>query len=358
MTGTFSPIRVKLLLKAGRGKETPNLLRRFPGSVPEWGRCRFVLDYDARDYDWLVVYDDLPSIANERFPLWVEDLACPREHTLLITAEPSTIKTYGSRFLAQFGHVLTSQEPWVVRHPGAVFSQPALLWFYGRTDERGAYDRMSICEPGPKTSVISTVCSSKQQRHTLHQTRYRFVQSLSELLPELDVFGHGVRPIHDKAEALDSYKYHIAIENHFHAHHWTEKLADPFLGLCLPFYFGCPNAEEYFPADSFVRIDVRDPESAAKRIRAAILNNEYERRLPAIREARRRVLDRYGLIPTVSALVERLHDARRPAQPGARILSRHAFRRASLLNAVSHTWEKMCVGARHAWLRRFRATRF
>ena len=99
-------IQVKLMLKSACGKETDNLARRFPGRLPVWGRCEFILDYDARDYDWLVVYDDLPPVGGERFTLWDETLACPRTHTLLITAEPSTIKTCRSRSmpLGSFSH--------------------------------------------------------------------------------------------------------------------------------------------------------------------------------------------------------------------------------------------------------------
>ena len=78
--------------------------------MPVWGECAFTFDPDARDYDWLVVYDDLPPVAGERFSDRVEVLACPPGNTLLITTEPSSIKTYGSAYTAQFGHVLTSQE--------------------------------------------------------------------------------------------------------------------------------------------------------------------------------------------------------------------------------------------------------
>ena len=349
-------IRVKLMLKSARGKETDNLLRRFPDRLPVWGRCEFILDYDARDYDWLVVYDDLPPVGGERFTLWDETLACPRTHTLLITAEPSTIKTYGSRFLAQFGHILTSQEPWVIKHSGAIFSQPALLWFYGRSDERGSYDQMVSHPPGEKTGVISTVCSSKQQTHTLHQARYDFTQKLRILIPEMDVFGHGVRPITDKAEALDAYRYHIAIENHVCQHHWTEKLSDSFLGLCLPFYYGCPNAEDYFPEDSFIRININCLNESAERIRRAIQDNEYEQRLPAIREARRRVIQDYGLFAVVSKIIEARHEATHTKVDGNddSILSRHLLRRKSLGNAASQGLEKFLVQMRHTWTRGFR----
>ena len=343
-------LRVKLLLRPAWGRETANLLRRFPGGEPVWGRCRFIFDCDARHYDWFVAYDDLPSAGGERFGMRQEVLACPRARTLLVTSEPSTIKSYGSRFLAQFGHVLTSQEPWAVRHPGAIFSQPALLWFYGRTDERGSHDHMVNHPPVDKTAIISTVCSSKQQRHTLHQSRFEFVQKMCSQIPELEVFGHGVRPIHDKAEALDSYRYHIAIENHLCPHHWTEKLADAFLGLCLPFYHGCPNATDYFPAESFIPIDIRNPGESAERIRKAIRDDEYTRHLPALLEARRRVLEEYGLFAVLSRIIEARHASTAGSpelQPEARILSRRALRLAHPTNLLADLWEKYRLSARH-----------
>ena len=52
---------------------------------------------------------------------------------------------------------------------------------------------------------------------------------------------------------------HIAVENHIAPHHWTEKLSDSFLGYCLPFYIGCPNAADYFPEQSFIGLDIEDP---------------------------------------------------------------------------------------------------
>ena len=98
------------------------------------------------------------------------------------------------------------------------------------------------------------------------------------------------------------------------------------LGLTLPFYAGCPNASDYFPADSFVPIDMRDPDQAIETIRRAIADNEYEKRLPAIREARRRVLYEHNLFAVLSREIGRMHDET-PASADALIYSRYALRR-------------------------------
>jgi len=327
-------IVVKFVTK-GKGQIDPiRWLRQFPGRVPKWGRCEFVFDPAAREYDWLVAYDDLPTGCSER-------LACTRENTLLVTMEPSSVKLYGGSFLRQFGVVLTSQEPWVIRQPHAVHSQAGLRWYYGiGKDTVRDYDALAAMPPPEKTSAISTVCSSKQQGHTLHRKRYQFIQWLREKMPELEVFGHGVRFIDDKADAVDEYRCHIAIENHIAPDHWTEKLADCFLGWSIPIYHGCPNAADYFPEDSFVAIDIENPEAALEIIRAAMAPGEYERRLPAIREARRRVLEEYNLFAMLSRLIEAS-----PSPPRAEkgiLHSRHALRRKQLMLPLAELcWEQL-----------------
>ena len=324
-------ITVKLLSKGSRRKGAKTSSNHaFPSATPQWGTCRFVFG-DEEEYDWLVVYDELPG---------TEVLRCPQKHTLLVTTEPSSIKTYERCYLNQFGYVLTGQEDWALKHPGKIHSQPALSWFYGRNKAKSrSYDEISQNIPDQKTRVISTVTSTKKQKHTLHHQRFTFIQSLSTKIPELERFGKGIREVDDKAEALDPYKYHIAVENHICDHWWTEKLSDSFLGLTLPFYSGAPNAADYFPPESFIPIDIQDVEGSARIIKQAIENNEYEKRLPAIKEARKLVLEKYNLFATVSQIIEERHEPETmPAKP-IEILTRHDLRR-NPITAVSVALEK------------------
>lgn len=332
-------IIVKFLAR-NSGQEPPDVwVRQFPGGNPAWGNCRFVFDPEVRDYDWLVAYEDLPKAGKSNKGR--ELLACPPEHTLLITTEPSSIKQYGRRFVAQFGCVLTSQDERALPHPGAVRSQPALMWYYGfGTHGMISFDDLRDHPPLAKTRLISTVTSAKAQRHTLHHRRHLFTGELKALLPELDLFGRGVRDIQDKAEAMRDYRYHVAVENFVGPHHWTEKLADSFLGCTLPFYFGCPNATDYFPEGSFIPIDIFDPPGAARIIRTTIENGEYEKRLPLILEARRRVLYEYNLFAVLSRLIEQRHSTA-AVTPGLTLLSRHALRTASVRNMLESGLEKV-----------------
>lgn len=343
-------LRIKLLGKYRPGRDGEGWLKCFPGRQPRWGNCDFTFDRDCREYDWLVVYDDLPSLAGERHPLWVEELACPAENTLLITVEPSTIKTYGRDYLRQFRWLLTTQENWMIgNHPGRILEQPALMWFYADSSPRGDYDTILTHVPLAKSADLSTVCSSKRQGHTLHRKRYDFTQALKARLPFMEIFGHGVRPVDDKADTLDTYRYHLAIENHWGLHHWTEKLADPFLGACLPIYYGCPNAEAYFPPESFLRIDIDNLDEAVDIIQRAIRDNLWQKNLPAILESRRRVLEQYGPIATMVRLINEHHSPPGPL-PGmpVRLQSRRRLHK-QFLPGLKYGLEKTYGRLRHRW---------
>lgn len=336
-TPSTSPLQIKVLSQLPAAQ----WLHQFPNGEPVWGDCRFHFDPDFRDYDWLVVYDDVPRQPGQARQDAREALACAADHTLLVTTEPSTIKIYGNRFTRQFGAVLTSQEAWALPHPQRIFEQPALHWFYGVGSQRMiGYDEIAALTPAAKSRDLSLVFSPKSMRHTLHRQRHDFMLEMMRRLPAMDVYGRGALPLDDKAEALTPYRYHIAVENFIGPHHWTEKLSDAFLGLTLPFYCGCPDAATYFPPDSFIPIDMRDPEAALRTIQQAMANNEYEKRLPAILEARRRVMQQYNFFAVVSREIRRMPRPT-PSLPGGMLLSRHAARHASPLAAVQDVYGKL-----------------
>ncbi|MHC4975784.1 MAG: glycosyltransferase family 10 domain-containing protein [Planctomycetota bacterium] len=341
-------IVVKFMAKGHRGDDHWHWQRQMPsGDDSRWGRCRFVFDQDAREYDWLVVYDDLAPSGSERFSNRIERLACPREHSIVITQEPSSVKVYGSAFLAQFGHVLSSQESWALQHPNVIRSQPALRWFYGVGFDGTISSFEDLCNaPMPqKTGVLSTVCSSKRMGHTMHRMRYDFTQELKAVMSELEVFGRGVRPINDKAEALDAYKYHLCIENHLCDHHWTEKLSDAFLGWTLPIYCGAPNASEYFPPESFVAIDIRDTNAAIGRIREVIEGGEFEMRVDAICEARELVLRKHNVFSVLAEIIEASDTGVRGGRVEV-IEGRHGFRNRHPIKGLGYLFERQRVRRR------------
>jgi hypothetical protein len=146
-----------------------------------------------------------------------------------------------------------------------------------------------------KTKTMSVVISDKTTTKG-HRKRLEFVRRLEKQFGnEIDVFISGKVVLEDKKDAIEKYRYHIAIENSVCNDYWTEKLADAYLELTYPIYYGCPNLESYFPRESFTSIDVNNFEASARTIGSLLKNDVYDERLRALRVAKELVLDKYNL---------------------------------------------------------------
>ncbi len=286
------------------GSDQAQYRRMLPDETTRWRDVEYTFDQQASEYDWLVVYHDIPDkdgLINEL------PVHCPQERTILITLEPSSITMYGSDYVKQFGMVISFQEAWALKHPNIRRRAPGLMWYYGYSFDTGkaiTYNDLAAEQP-QKCKEISTMCSSRTGWVTLHSKRLGFSQQLESDLPVLDVYGHGIRRIDDKAEALKPYTHHIVVENHIAPHHLTEKLPDAFLGNTLPFYHGAPNAAEYFPKESFIPIDISDYARSLDVIKNHLANNEYNDRLPYIKKARRIALERLNMFAIVEEEISR-----------------------------------------------------
>lgn len=303
------------------------------GDVPYEHRPGYSFTYDCAcdDYDWLVVYEDLPNKRIGTLADGCEPLRCPRERTIFCTWEPVSIKGYSRRFTRQFGHLLTNRPPEAESHPHYHLGRGYFFWFNDRD-----HPENSAAVIPPKTKTVSAVCSSKQMRHTRHRDRFALIESLKECIPGFDWFGRGVRSFGKKYEVLDPYKYHVVVENHIAPHHWTEKLADALLCECLPFYAGDPAIGEVLPPECLIPIPIDDPARASCIVKEAIANAEYERRRPAVLEAKRLILEKYNFWDQVIAVIET--SAKQAVTPvdqanPVRLYSRHGLRRHNLMAA-------------------------
>jgi hypothetical protein len=295
--------------------------------------CRFIFDADADAYDFLVAYEDLPPLRGQKRIERRETLACAPINTLLITTEPSSIRIDGPHYTRQFGHIWTAKHPTLVRHPRQIRETPPLRFFYGRNMAGGPH--LDIPSQAPKkTADLSAMSSTKAMAHTVHARRLAFMLALKERLgDDLQLFGRGLRPVDDKAEAMAPYRYHIAVENHVESGHFTEKLTDCFVAGCLPFYFGDPSFDVIFPTESAIPINILDLEGTIKTIRDAIASDQFGQRRAALEDARQITLERFNTLRAVAFKVERIYDPN--ARRGGKILGRHAFRKSHPIKAVA-----------------------
>ena len=301
-----------------------SLLSSIPSSTVGGGSYEFAYDPACEDYDWLVVFDELPVDC--------EVLRCPRERTILCTWEPVSIKSYSRAYTRQFGHLLTNRPPEAEGHPHYHLGRGYFLWF--------VHDVPNLGAAVDKPNVISAVCSSKRMRHTRHRDRFELVKTLATEIRGLDWYGKGVKPLDRKEDALVPYKYHVAIENHIAPHHWSEKFADAILCECLPFYAGDPALTEIFPAESFIPIPIDDPAEAVRIVREAIANGEYEKRREAILEAKRLILKKYNFWQQVIEVIESSQPSQL-SQPSRLVYARKELRKHDLSAVLEDGWNHL-----------------
>ena len=265
-----------LIIKISTNYAFPLALQA-PGGKPAWKDADFVINQDVATCDAWIVHEGL---------MRQETAHCPASQVYLLTGEPPDIKTYEPRWLAGFPRVITCHKD--LRHPQVSLGQTALPWLVGRS-----YDELVAAGFPAKNSDVSVICSHKAMIDG-HRRRMRFVQHLLELNP-MPRFGRGFKDLPDKWDGLAPFRYSVAIENSRHDHYWTEKIADCFLAGTVPIYWGAPNIADYFPREAMIILDTLDPEEAARIIQAEATPEAYQRRLPALREAKRRVLEEYNL---------------------------------------------------------------
>jgi hypothetical protein len=290
------------------------VLRQTPGGDGAWRDCVFLPDGAAErdEADYWFVYDALVE---------PEEAYVAPGRTIFVTAEPEAIRAYEPRFLAQFGLVVTSQRR--IEGPNVVHTQPGLPWHVGvrrRSGQGGetldheltvlGYEDLRSAEP-VKARDLSVVCSVKSHLPG-YRLRLEFVERLKEHFGErLDWFGRGVRPIEDKWDAVAPYRFHVSLENAAERDYWTEKLADAYLGGAFPFYWGCPNVDDYFDDAALLQIDPSGPERSIEVIEQALAEGVTPERQAAVARAREQVLDRYNLFSLVASLLDRCPDGDR-----------------------------------------------
>jgi hypothetical protein len=259
-----------------------------PGGAGRWKDVQFHVDNGEPECDVWFVYEGLCG---------AETAVCPPENVVFISAEPPVIKNYDRRFLRQFPRVITCQAD--VKHRGLHVSQTALPWHAGRS-----YDQLANAPFPPKTKSWSAIVSNKSFAPG-HRARLAFIDALRRQR-DGDFFGRGTRDLSVKWDGLADYRYSVAIENCQYPNYWTEKIADCFLAGAVPFYFGCPNIADFFPPDSYVWIDIEDPDKALRQMDAALVEGDYERRRPALEQAKNLVLNRHNLFNLMAEFCARL----------------------------------------------------
>jgi hypothetical protein len=304
--------REKLIRTVALAEQTLNFpdafsFRQLPGDWPRGNSLignTFVLpppvDGEYRG-DYLIVGTPPPSIVKTKIP---------KKNRIFILLEPPEFWSPRREFLDQFGVLVT---PYQVQHfHGLQVLAPTTgcNWWYGVSknghQNTGVFLTFKdiLNEPiVPKIHRLSVITSMKS-RLPGQKDRLKFIEMVASVLGDnVEVFGHGVRPVSDKREALRPFQFHLALENSVHSDYWTEKLSDPILGRCVVFYHGASRVKHYFPEKSVVPINIYEPMKAVEKIQDTMKDFDLDHYFTDIESARKKILFKYNSIFFIDKLL-------------------------------------------------------
>lgn len=283
-----------ILVRIIKNWDWPDLMRQTPHELGIWDDVQFTLS-SVEECDYVVMLNNNMNCESI--------VKCPPENIWALMQEPY-VKGFTDWMVEGHKHyfkVFTNYKP--LDDSKYVISHPAVPWHINRP-----YGQLVELSVPPKPKTISWIVGNARNLpgHFKRLCFLKFIQDKSPL--DIDLFGRAVRVIDDKWDGLADYKYSLAVENSSSPDYWTEKLADCFLTWTMPFYYGCTNLEKYFPEESFIRINIDEPVFALEQIKTAIKNNEWEKRLPALKKARELVLNQYQIFPHLVKQIKSHHN--------------------------------------------------
>lgn len=264
--------------------------------------CKFWINKKIENPDVWFVFENITSLEEACFinPKTVVFLSAETSYR-----DNHFIKEPRKNFLKQFGYIYTTYET----INNSIKAMPFLPWMINSNHGD------SIYSPSPrdvnyflelqhikKTKTLSVICSDKDFTEG-HRKRLDFVFGLKEHFgDQIDWFGNGINSLDQKWDGISNYKYHISIENKNKNYLISEKLMDSFLGLSFPFYYGAPNASDFFPKKSFQQIDINDLNKSIAIIEEGVKSNLYEENMKYILESKNLVCKDYNLFYRLSEI--------------------------------------------------------
>ncbi|MWV62173.1 hypothetical protein DCO58_05625 [Helicobacter saguini] len=200
--------------------------------------------------------------------------------------EPRTInkKVYSDfvkakNLASEFKNIITFDSILLEKFPNARLFCGAAPWCYLESGDTLSH---SATKYEKKSKDISMICSGKTFT-PLHIVRNAIASRLKSNA-RVDIFGSYVNNyVRYTSQALDSYRYHIVVENMQSEYYFTEKILNCFISMAVPLYIGATKIAEFFNPDGIITLRPNDVDNIES-ILAACTPQDYTNRLPAIIE--------------------------------------------------------------------------
>lgn len=268
----------------------PNLLRQTPFLNGVWDDIQFTFD-EVDECDYIVVINH---------PTKDIKVKCRKGGRILLIQEPPYERnSYLIPYFSYFDVILTGFDK---KYSSKILNmQAALPWLIDKN-----YQQLVKLPPpslDQKSDRLSWITSNSNVNPG-HVPRLNFLERIKQADLNFDLFGRGIRHIDNKFDALYPYKYTLAVENYSDRNYWTEKISDAYLSWTMPVYYGCQNIEDFFPENSFIKIDIHKPEEAIEIIKKCIADKKFDKNINAIKVARELVLNKYQFFPAMTDLMK------------------------------------------------------
>ena len=237
---------------------------------------------------------------------WIENIdEIKGKKIIYIQQEPPEVKTPNTNILDYANLVIS---PFDIEHNvKQMIAPPILQWTYDINAElienKGhVYSNIEqnnlenlLYNDVPKKEKLCSMIVSQKSFLKGHKDRLLFTADLMDHFKnKIDFFGFGINELKNKRDAIDPYLFSIAIENSQHENYWTEKIADVFLGHTMPIYHGCLNINDFFPKESFIKINIYDKDEAISQIENC-LDSPEKMYNTSVADARRKVLLEFNM---------------------------------------------------------------
>ncbi|MEN9571247.1 MAG: hypothetical protein RL172_2478 [Bacteroidota bacterium] len=279
---------------------------------------QYIFDDTDEPVDYWVIWGDIKPVQSTG--------VCPPQNIIYITDEVNEQRFYLQPFLNQFAAVITCRTD--LRHAHILQHHELNTWMVQRSYQQLVAE--TFIEKSKKISVVSSNLTWLPG----HKKRFALVNKLAgHFKDKLAVFGKGIHPVADKYDALAPYQYSIAIENSAVPGYFTEKITDCYLTHTMPVYFGCPDIDNYFDADTMLKIDVENFEGTVQQIEQLLDEDPYQQLLPLIYQQKQRYLSAYHIFNILPSLLQQ-HFNNRSGHVKNRIKAERCFYRGYAINQL------------------------
>ena len=258
----------------------------FPNSGMHFGNVEFVMN-TSEDIDAVVICNH---------PMQVIQANVAPKNIFHIHQEPGDKLYHGFMFGKvvgqKCGHLPLTD----------ITSHPCLNWLVNKTHDQLVNLDTSLNSILPvKNKLFSGVISGHNALNG-HYFRLKILEQIKQQF-SIDLYGKRHNFIPDKWDALFPYRFSLAMENSAQKDYWTEKIMDCFLSCCLPVYYGCTNIDQYFPKQSYIKLDVNHLNYSLGELKEKLSQEYFLEHYSYLLEARDLCLNKYATAPGLSNIV-------------------------------------------------------